>query len=166
MRSDTRLHNRHTHWHAHAHTHGLLPTNQRHQGFFHDAGKLVIDVNGEVTENLSVLRQIKILQGVLVLPWGVVLHEVLRRTQPAKARISYLPQQMHQHIICFPLVTYVPMEFVCCTMTYLLPAVLLQRVEHVVGVGKPEWQHLKIFLVFLKKRVHDILENILLSQIR
>lgn len=43
----------------------------------HYKNELVIDPNGQITENLSVLREIKMLQAVLILTRGVVLHKFL-----------------------------------------------------------------------------------------
>lgn len=43
----------------------------------HYKNELVIDPNGQITENLSVLREIKMLQAVLILMRGVVFHKFL-----------------------------------------------------------------------------------------
>lgn len=43
----------------------------------HDCDKLMVDVDGEVAQDLSVLRQVKVLQAVLLLPRRTLLHELL-----------------------------------------------------------------------------------------
>lgn len=43
----------------------------------HYINELVIDPNGQITENLSVLREIKMLQAVLILTRGIVFHKFL-----------------------------------------------------------------------------------------
>lgn len=43
----------------------------------HHADELMVDVDGEVAENLPVLRQVEVLQAVLILTRRVVLHELL-----------------------------------------------------------------------------------------
>ena len=47
------------------------------EGLLHDGEEAVIDVDGQVTEDLPVLGEVKVLQAVVVLPRCVLLHELL-----------------------------------------------------------------------------------------
>ena len=47
------------------------------EGLLHAGEEAVVDVDGQVTEDLPVLREVKVLQAVVVLPRCVQLHELL-----------------------------------------------------------------------------------------
>lgn len=54
-----------------------VPTNHGLHHAFRYSDELLIDLDGEVTQNLPILSQVKVLQAVLVLLGGVLCHERL-----------------------------------------------------------------------------------------
>lgn len=66
----------HTHTsHVQGHTyHGL-------EDVLHAFDQLLVDLDGQVADHLSVLCEVEVGQTVLVLPRRVVLHELLRQAQ-------------------------------------------------------------------------------------
>lgn len=54
-------------------------TNHGLEDVLHAFDQLLVDLDGQVTDHLSVLRQVKVGQTVFVLSRRVVLHEGLRR---------------------------------------------------------------------------------------
>lgn len=52
-------------------------TDCRSEVLLHHCDKLMVDVDGEIAQDLSVLGQIKILQAVLLLARRTLLHELL-----------------------------------------------------------------------------------------
>lgn len=59
-------------------------TDHGREGLLHDADEAMVDVDGQVTEDLPVLGQIKVLQAVVVLPRGVLFHELLSQRDGQK----------------------------------------------------------------------------------
>lgn len=47
------------------------------ESLLHDREEAMIDVDGQVTEDMPVFRQVKVLQAVLVLPRSVLFRELL-----------------------------------------------------------------------------------------
>lgn len=54
-------------------------TDCRREVLLHHCDQLMVDVDGEIAQDLSVLGQIKILQAVLLLARRALLHELLLR---------------------------------------------------------------------------------------
>lgn len=59
----------------------FLNTNSRCESLLHEPNELMVDVYGQVTENLSVFGQIKVLQAVLFLARGALFQETLTWTK-------------------------------------------------------------------------------------
>lgn len=67
-----------------AHTyHGL-------EDVLHAFDQLLIDLDGQVTDHLSVLCQVEVGQTVFILPRRVVLHEGLRHTDTQRYKLKKL----------------------------------------------------------------------------
>lgn len=102
--------------------------------------ELVVNLVDQVTQNLPVLRQLKMGETLLILLGGVVFSDGLRRDgitsgpflrfTRATARLASNPQPL-----------------------YLLSAVLLQTVPQSARVGQPVGQHLKLLSSPLQEKV-------------
>lgn len=54
------------------------------EALLQDGDELVVDVDGQVADDLSVFGQVEILQAVLLLSWRTLLHELLLKTAKHK----------------------------------------------------------------------------------
>lgn len=121
-------------------------TNSRCESLLHDGDELMVDVYGQIAEDLSVFGQIEVLQAVLFLTRGIMFQEPLlwgwRKGKRFKkcifstegGRIDRLNQNG-------------------AGTSYFLPAVLFQTVEQLVCVRKPEGQWYKVLVVSLKEKM-------------
>lgn len=100
----------------------LQNTNRRSEALFHDCEKLMVDVDGQVAENLSVFWQVKIVQAVLQLARRILFHELLSWTKITARECQNTPSSVHD-------ITLQPKTMTNALKTDLLPTVLLQTVE-------------------------------------
>lgn len=63
-------------------------TNCRSEVLLHHCDKLMVDVDGEIAQDLSVLGQIKILQAVLLLARRTLLHELLLQRKKSRQNVA------------------------------------------------------------------------------
>lgn len=60
------------------------------EALLQDGDELVVDVDGQVADDLSVFRQVKVLQAVLLLPRRTLLHELLVKSAEKMRKIKAL----------------------------------------------------------------------------
>lgn len=109
---------------------------------FSHLDELLVDLDGEVTQHLSVLRQVEVLQAVFVLFACVLCHKCLKH----KKRTDCGPRPSKLWTLS------------CRWCSHLVTAVLFQTVQQSTGVGQPEGGHFKVVAVFLDMNHKDILQ--------
>lgn len=51
------------------------------QDILHTLDELLVNLNGQITKNLTILSQVKVGQTVFILLWSVKLHKLLRKKE-------------------------------------------------------------------------------------
>lgn len=113
----------------------VLLTDHRLDDAFRHPDELLVDLDGQVAQHLSILGQVEVLQTVFIL-FGCVLHHERLETN-------------HNMMTCQLEIASAPVKG--GRLSHLVSTVLLQTVKEATGVGQPEGRHLKV-LVFLKTK--------------